>query len=431
MSKKNFYIKTYGCQMNVNDSEKMNHLLLSSGFERTEQEENADIVIINSCAVREKSQDKIFSHAGRLKREQIIIVAGCVSQSERENILKRNHNIDYVVGTHSFYNIANIVNNLIKNKKKGLSVEFSREWKELIPSDFSRFDKVSGYVSIMEGCNNFCSYCIVPFTRGREKYRPYENILKEARDLEDKGFKEIILLGQNVNSWRDEEKGMKFHNLLEKLAGSLSVKWIRFITSYPGYYSREIIEVMKDYKNIARHIHFPAQSGSSRILKLMNRIYSAEEYIDIIENFKKHIPDIKFSSDFIVGFPQETENDFKKTLELVKRIEFESIFSFVYSPRKHTRAIDFEDNISLKEKKKRLYRLQELQAEIQLKNNKKLIGKDVEVLITDINKKKKGEVIARTESYRVVNFKSNIKPGNFTNVRVISAGPHSLRAEDK
>ncbi len=429
MNGKTFYIKTYGCQMNVNDSEKMNHLLLNAGFEYINNEKDADIVIINSCAVREKSQDKIFSHAGRLNKDQIVIVAGCVSQSERENIFKRNHNIDYVIGTHSFYNIVDIVNQLIEKKKKGASLEFTREWRELIPSCYARFDKISGYVSIMEGCNNFCSYCIVPFTRGREKYRPFENILNEAKNLENNGYKEVILLGQNVNSWRDDEKGMKFHNLLESLAKNLNVKWIRFITSYPGYYSRELIDVMKSHRNIARHIHFPAQSGSTRILKLMNRIYTAEEYIKIIEDFKKHIPDIKFSSDFIVGFPQETEEDFKKTLELVKRVEFESIFSFVYSPRKHTKAIEFEDNVSLKEKKERLYRLQELQAEIQLRNNKKLIGKEIEVLITDRNRKKPDEVVARTESYRVVNFKSDMEPGNFVNVRIVSAGPHSLRAK--
>jgi tRNA-2-methylthio-N6-dimethylallyladenosine synthase len=428
----NFFIKTYGCQMNVNDSEKMQYILENRGLTITRDEKSADIVIINSCAVREKPQDKIFSYAGRLPKDKIIIVAGCVAQAEKEKILERNPNINYIVGTHQYYRINEIVDEILKtrNRKAGIKVQFTREWQEAIPGIDARTSHVSGYISIMEGCNNFCSYCIVPFARGREKHRPFEKIMEEAAYLAEKGYKEIILLGQNVNNWEDKEKNMKFTDLLDVMAQEIDVRWIRFITSYPGYYDNELIAVMAKHRKIARNIHFPAQSGSTRILKKMNRIYTRGQYLDIIWRFKKRIPDITFSSDFIVGYPGETGNDFKLTLSLVEKVEYENIFSFIYSPRKHTRAFKIEDKLSLIIKKQRLYELQELQRKIQLKNNKVLVGSTVEVLITGKNPKKPGEVIGRTVSYRVVNFKSGTGVGEFTRVLIENVGPYSLRGRE-
>ncbi len=222
--------------MNVNDSEKMNHLLREKGLKRSDSPDSADIVIVNSCAVREKAQEKIFSFIGRLTKDQKIVVAGCVAQVEKNGIIKRNNNVDFVVGTHQYYRICEILDDYIQKKNKGVLTGFIKNWEETVPDVYSRESEVSGYISIMEGCNNFCTYCIVPFTRGREKYRPFENILMEARYLSEKGYKEIILIGQNVNSWNDPEKNMGFSDLLDRLSIETDVGWIRFITSYPGYY---------------------------------------------------------------------------------------------------------------------------------------------------------------------------------------------------
>jgi tRNA-2-methylthio-N6-dimethylallyladenosine synthase len=422
-----FYIKTYGCQMNVNDSEKMRHILESRGMVHAETPDTADLVIINSCAVREKARDKIYSYIGRLTPDKKIIVAGCVAQVEREEILKRCPGVDFILGTHQFFRIDQAIDLILNEKEREVFAGFSRQWNELCPDMNSRVSRVSGYISIMEGCDNFCSYCIVPFTRGREKYRPFKNIMDEAKYLSDSGYREIILLGQNVNGWKDTVKNCGFADLLKALAEETRVKWIRFITSYPGYFTGDMIRVMARFDNIARHIHFPAQSGSTRILKKMNRSYSRKEYLDIIKRFKKEIPDIKFSSDFIVGFPGETERDFALTLSLIEDVEYESLFSFIYSPRPHTRLFSVPDTVGDGIKKERLARLQNLQQEIQLKNNKKYIGKTVEVLVTQRNSKKPDEVIGRTESYRVVNFVSRASAGEFKKVLIGRVGPHSLR----
>jgi tRNA-2-methylthio-N6-dimethylallyladenosine synthase len=426
----NFFIKTFGCQMNVNDSEKIRYILEEKGFSAVGNETDADIVIINSCAVREKPQEKIFSYAGRIPKHKIIVVAGCVAQVEKENILKKNPHIHYIVGTHGYHQIGSIIEEIGREKKRGVKTGFSKQWQELIPYAASRESKVSGYISIMEGCDNFCSYCIVPFTRGREKYRPFADIMREAEYLSTAGYREIILLGQNVNNWRDERENKKFPDLLDDLARAAAVKWIRFITSYPGYYDDELIAVMAEHERIARHIHFPAQSGSTRILKKMNRVYSRAQYLRIIEDFKKKIPAIKFSSDFIVGYPGETERDFRLTLSLIEKVEYESLFSFMYSPRKFTRAYKTADNIPLDVKKERLHRLQDLQETIQLRNNKKLIGAEIEALVSGPHPKKSGEVIGRTESYQVVNFISGAAPGEIRKVSIKNVGPYSLRGEE-
>lgn len=425
-----FFIKTYGCQMNVNDSERIRHILKKEGLVDVQDEDKADLIIINTCAVREKPQQKVFSYVGRIEKGKKVVIAGCVAQSEGLNLLKKDKRINFIVGTHQHYKIDSIFENYLKKDRKGVDVEFSREWEELIPDINTRESKVYGYISIMEGCNNFCSYCIVPFTRGREKYRAFKDIITEAEYLSSNGYKEIILLGQNVNSWEDKKEGMKFVDLLSYIATNINVKWVRFITSYPGYYDNDLIEVMAKHRSIARHIHFPVQSGSTRILKKMNRTYTREQYLKMIFDFKKNLPDIKFSSDFIVGFPSENENDFDLTLSLIRKVEYESIFSFIYSPRKYTKALLLKDDLDIKVKKQRLYKLQELQRDIQLENNKKLIGKTIEALIVKRNPKKIDEVIARTESYRVVNFESDAKPGEFKKILIENVGPYSLRGKE-
>lgn len=421
-----FFVKTFGCQMNVNDSEKMDFLLLGKGMKRAEKPEDADLVIVNSCAVRDKAQQKIFSYIGRLDRSKKIVISGCVAQSEKDALLKKGGKVDFVIGTHQYYRIGEIADMMFSEKKRGVETRFSKEWHEVVPSVISRASSVSGFISIMEGCNNFCTYCIVPFTRGREKYRPFGKIVEEARLLSDKGYKEIILIGQNVNSWKDPVERKDFAQLLDYLGKNIDTKWIRFITSYPGYYESELIEVMKKNRKIARHIHFPVQSGSTEVLKKMGRVYSREKYLQIIEKFKQEIPEIKFSSDFIVGFPGESEADFLQTLSLVREVRFDSIFSFIYSKRKYTKAADLSDDIDFSEKQKRLERLQALQREIQMEDHEKLVGSEIDVLITGKNPKRKGEVLGRSESYKVINFRSENLPGTVSRVKIDGFGPYSL-----
>jgi tRNA-2-methylthio-N6-dimethylallyladenosine synthase len=425
-----FFIKTFGCQMNVNDSEKIRCLLESKGLEPGGSEAAADVIIVNSCAVREKPQEKIFSYIGQFPLSKKIIVAGCVAQLEKENLFKKKVKVDYVVGTHQFYRIGEIIDEIKARSVPGTAAAFSRQWQELVPGLEARSSSVTGYISIMEGCDNFCSYCIVPFTRGREKYRPLAAILNEAEYLVKQNFKEIVLLGQNVNNWHEQSSGRTFADLLRALAGQIQIPWIRFITSYPGYHDRELIRVMAENRNIARHIHFPAQSGSSRILKKMQRTYSRTQYLKIIRDFRLAIPEMKFSSDFIVGFPGENERDFNLTLSLLELVQYESVFSFIYSPRPHTRAAVMAVTMPAAKAKERLLTLQKLQADIQLQNNRLLIGQTVKVLIAEKHRKKPGEVIGRNESYRVVNFNSRTPIGTFTKVKITGAGPHSLRGEE-
>jgi tRNA-2-methylthio-N6-dimethylallyladenosine synthase len=426
-----FFIKTFGCQMNVNDAEKMRQVLIDKGLAEVDSEEAADIVIINSCAVRAKPEDKVFSYAGRIAKGKKIVVAGCVAQVEKDRVLKKNPAIDFVVGTHQYYRIGDIIDELSREKQQRIKTEFSPDWQELVPAVSARESRFSGFISIMEGCNNFCAYCIVPYTRGEEKYRPFERIVEEAEYLAGQGYKEITLLGQNVNNWQDRQRGMRFPGLLDYLAGHIDVRWLRFITSYPGYYDRELIQVMSRHPRLARHIHFPAQSGSTRILKKMNRSYTRNQYLDIIHDFGRQIPGIRFSSDFIVGFPGETEHDFRMTLSLLEKIRFESVFSFIYSPRPNTSAGQMEDNLDLSMKKERLYRLQAVQERIQLEQNSRLIGQVVEVLVTGKNPRRSGEMLGRTESYQVVNFKANVRPGEIIFILIENVGPYSLRGMEK
>jgi tRNA-2-methylthio-N6-dimethylallyladenosine synthase len=431
-----FFIKTFGCQMNVSDSEKIRHLLLQKGLDAAD-EEHADLIIVNGCAVRAKPQEKIFSYIGRVQAgrdgrcggRRKIIVAGCVAQTEKEGVFARKGRVDFVVGTHQFQRIGEIVDEVLANAPPRVAAAFSRRWQELVPAAAARDSAVTAFVSIMEGCDNFCSYCIVPFTRGREKHRPLGAIVAEVESLAAQGFREIVLLGQNVNHWRDPASGASFPQLLRRLA-AVPVRWVRFVTSYPGYHDPELVAVMAGQRTIARHIHFPAQSGSTRVLRRMNRTYTRSEYLRIVRSFRAAMPEMTFSSDFIVAFPGESERDFQLTLQLLEEVAYESIFSFIYSPRPRTKAAVLPMALPPAEAKARLLVLQDLQERIQLTNNRRLIGETVEVLVTEPHPKRAGEMIGRSESYRVVNFASRARPGEFARVRITAAGPHSLRGEE-
>jgi len=424
-----FFIKTFGCQMNVSDSEKIRHLLVEKGLTPSPSEAAADVIIVNSCAVRAKPQEKIFSYIGRFPSRKKIIVAGCVAQAEKADIFMKKAKIDYVVGTHQYYRIGAIIDEVFAGSPGKTAVGFTRQWQELVPASQARTSGVTGYIPVMEGCNNFCSYCIVPFTRGREKHRPLAAILREAEYLAGQGYKEIVLLGQNVNHWHEARSGLSFPDLLRRLA-KVSVPWIRFITSYPGYHDPKLIAAVAENRSIARHIHFPAQSGSTRVLRRMCRTYSRRDYLGIIGAFRAAIPGMKFSSDFIVGFPGESDRDFRLTLDLLEQVEYESVFSFIYSPRPRTKAAALKQELPAAQAQERLVALQEAQERIQLRNNRLLIGQDIDVLVSEAHPKKAGELIGRSESYRVVNFASRTPIGEFTRVKIMAAGPHSLRGEE-
>jgi len=428
VSEHTFHITTFGCQMNVNDSEKMCSLLCEAGWRWADQVADADLVIINSCAVREKPAQKIFSYIGRIPKGKRIVLAGCVAQSGGEALQKRQPRIDAVVGTHQYHRIVEIASALIfEEGSPDNLLDFSGEWRELVPSMTSRSSAFSAFVSIMEGCNNFCAYCIVPYTRSREKFRPYPAIEAEVRDLLEKGVKEIVLLGQNVNSWRDDSAGMDFVALLDRLS-AMPIFWLRFVTSYPGYFAAKLVDLMAERPNIARLMHFPAQSGSTRLLKMMNRRYTRSQYLDIIERFYRKIPGMEFSSDFICGYPGETDFDHQLTLSLLEKVRYQSVFSFVYSPRPNTRASILRERLTLEEKKARLQELQAVQAGIQLKKHREMVGSRQRVLVTTAHPKSEGEWIGRTEQLRVVNLSGRFVPGEIAEVIISSAGPHSLRS---
>ena len=426
-----FYIHTFGCQMNENDSERIAGILSAAGGKKSDTPEGSDLIIINTCAVREKSEEKLYSYLGRLaslkKRKNMIIgVVGCVAQLYKSELLEKKPFIDFVLGPDNYHHISEIIQS--NHGEKFTSTNWSREFHE-VPHELTfRENSTSAYVTIMEGCNNFCSYCVVPFARGREKCRLMQNIILEVQDLANKRFKEIQLLGQNVNSYKDSETGKDFSALLKEVSLVDGIEWIRFITSHPKNFTREIAVAMKETKKACHQLHLPIQSGSSSVLKRMNRRYTREEYLEKINFIRDLMPDISFSTDIIVGFPGETEKEFQETLSVLEEVQYNNIFSFRYSPRPFAAASQEKDSVSFEEKKRRLIEVQQLQKRIQLELNKSLIGRVMKVLCLGKSKKAPHIYSGRNEGYQVVNFKSkNDVIGLFVDVRITSCGPYSLQ----
>jgi tRNA-2-methylthio-N6-dimethylallyladenosine synthase len=425
-----FFIHTFGCQMNVSDSEHIAGMLLASGMEASPTPEESDLIIVNTCAVREKSEKKLYSLLGRLesiKKEKgtIIGVAGCIAQLRKSELWDINPSLDFIIGPDNYRKIPEIIRS--QSSEKVLFTEWCPKWPDKSPLQIERGSKTSAYISIMEGCNNFCSYCIVPFTRGREKFRPIVSILKEAEELASGGYKEIQLLGQNVNSYMDPKTGKNFSYLLKEINNIPDIEWIKFITSHPKNFTDDIAYAMKEAHKVCHQLHLPIQSGSTSVLQRMNRGYTRKEYLQKIDLLRKLMPDIHLSTDIIVGFPGETHLEFQDTLSLLANVRFTNIFSFRYSPRPHTAAAEIDDNVTFEEKKNRLIQVQSLQKKIQLENNESLIEKTQKVLCTGISKKDPHVYSGRNAGYQVVNFTS---PKNvldkFVQVKILSCGPHSL-----
>jgi tRNA-2-methylthio-N6-dimethylallyladenosine synthase len=424
------FVRTFGCQMNENDSEHIAGVLRRAGAVAATRPEDADIVIVNTCAVRQKSEEKLYSYLGRLarlkkKRPFVLGIAGCVAQVRKADLLAKLPSIDLVVGPDGYLDLPDLVIRAAESPE--VQTEIGRDWREIGPAATARENPWSAFVPVMEGCDNCCAYCIVPFSRGPEKYRPAANIVAEVRAAAENGAREIQLLGQNVDSYRDPASGLDFAGLLGAVAAVPGPEWIRFITSHPKNFGGDIIRAMAANPKVCRALHLPLQSGSTAVLARMNRGYTREAYLDLAAGLKESLPGILLSTDIIVGFSGETEDDFKATTDLLREVRFAGIFSFRYSPRPLTAAAAFPDDVPFEVKRRRLVELQALQKTIQIETNRSFIGRELRVLAAGPSPKGAGRYSGRTEGNLVVNFDAPADPtGRFVTVRITGSGPYSL-----
>jgi tRNA-2-methylthio-N6-dimethylallyladenosine synthase len=433
---KKFYIETFGCQMNVHDSEKVIGTLLSRGYTQVDEADDADLVLYNTCSIRDKAEQKVFNRLQEFKRHQkgrTFGVLGCVAQQEGERIFERAPHVSLVCGSASYNQLPQLVQLLEAGNKRvtGLSLDTD----DTFETPLTRRDNPHrAYITIIEGCDKSCAYCVVPFTRGPERSRTSESVLVESAQLASMGYTEIQLLGQNVNSYRDPSSaGLNFAQLLRKVGETRGIRRVRFTTSHPRDFGKDIIDAIDETPALCNQVHLPVQSGSSSVLAAMQRLYTRDEYMRRIEWMKNSPRNIALSTDIIVGFPGETERDFEQTLALMDEVEYDSIFSFKYSPRPNTSALGLEDHIPEEEKGRRLTILQEKQRGIQLRRNAEYIGTVEEVMVEGLNKST-GQWIGRTSQNKTLNFTSAAAAsdsliGQYLPVRVLRAGPNSLVGE--
>ncbi len=431
---KRLFIETYGCQMNVADSEVVASIMQMGGYSVTEDMREADAVFLNTCSVRDNAEQKIYGRLEYLrslkkkKRGLIVGVLGCMAERVKQ-VLIEEHGADLVAGPDSYLDLPNLVG-AVERGEKALNVELSTQetYKDVIPLKVGA--RISGFISIMRGCNNFCTYCIVPYTRGRERSRDVESILKEVRDMRDKGFKEVTLLGQNVNSYLFEQKGetVTFPLLLKKVALEAPGMRVRFTTSHPKDMSDETLRVIAAHPNLCRMIHLPAQSGSSRILEVMNRKYTREWYLDRIAAIRRILPDCAISTDLFCGFHSETEQDYQDTLSLMREVGYDSAFLFKYSERPGTYAAKhLTDDIPEEEKIRRLQGMIDLQNQLSDESNQRDVGKTFEVLVEGFSKRSREQLFGRTSQNKVVIFdKQHYHVGQYVQVRITHASSATL-----
>jgi len=433
-----YFLRTYGCQMNVHDSEEIAARLESLGFKPTDSIEDADVVVLNTCAIRENAHDKLYGFLGRCKHEKeknnndlIIAICGCMAQEENvvEEIMKKHPYVDIVFGTHNIHELQELL--LSRKEKQDIEV-YSCEGEVYENISYKRDSDIKAWVNIQYGCDKFCTYCIVPYTRGKQRSRKSNEIIKEVEELVKQGYQEVTLLGQNVNAYGKELDGeLSFAELLLKVSDT-GIPRVRFVTSHPWDFTDEMIDAIASRDNIMPYIHLPLQSGSSRILKLMGRRYTKEEYLELFKKIRNKVKGCSITTDIIVGFPNETEEDFNETLSVVKECEFDSAFTFIYSPREGTPAAKMEDKITLEEKEQRLYKLNELVNNYSLKANKKYLGKTVPVLIEGINEKDNTKVFGYTDTMKLVNVEGCLdKIGKIIDVEITDAKSFSLDGKEK
>lgn len=406
---KKFYVRTYGCQMNELDSEIMIGQLQGRGLERCHDENDADLLIFNTCSIRDLAERKVMGKLGLLgltkQRNALIGVTGCMANAKKDALFQKLPHIDFVLGTNNIHELNHVLDEVLSTGKQAIRTDEQFTF-ELDYLSAQRDDKVKAYVSIIRGCDKFCTYCVVPYTRGPEVSRSPENIVEECRHLVSQGYKEITLLGQNVNSYGKDkpEWGCLFHDLLYKLDAIPGLERIRFMTSHPVDISRELMEAIRDLKSLCEFVHFPLQAGSNRILKKMHRIYTVEQYLEKVQMLRELVPNVALGTDIIVGFPTETEEEFQETYKYLKELEFSVAFLFAYSPRKGTPAMRWRDDIPEAVKEERLQRLLQLQDEIYAKQRQKFLGTDVEVLVERRNFKDDTLLKGRTRCWKNVLF---------------------------
>jgi len=430
-----FKIETWGCQMNEYDSQKMRGILKKYGCIEVDDEFEADVFILNTCSVREKAAHKIYTRMGVIKKQfglnKIVGLCGCVASQEGKELFKKIPNLNFIIGTRSVHLIFEAIKHAAEGHKY-INVEDNAESLNISPESIDRGRKVKAFVSIMEGCDNFCTYCIVPFTRGRERSKPIDAILDEIKySVEHEGVIEVELLGQNVNSYN--YNGIDFKTLLQEVDKIKGLKRIRFLTSHPKDFNEKLVKVIKNSEKICNYVHLPIQSGSNAVLKKMGRRYTREQYLEKIDMLKSYIPDVVISSDFIVAFPGETEQDFLETMEVIHKVQYDNIFSFKYSKRPKTAALKLEKYaVDQTIAEKRLFTLQKAQENIQQIKHNKLIGKEMEVIVEQVSKKDSTRLTGRTEGNHVVNFKSGRGEqliGELVKVRITGATLASLTGE--
>jgi tRNA-2-methylthio-N6-dimethylallyladenosine synthase len=438
LNDKKLFIETYGCQMNVADSEVVASIMQMDGFELTDKITDADAIFVNTCSVRENAEQKIYKrlqyyHAlkRRKKNKMVIGVIGCMAERVKETLITA-HGVDLVVGPDAYLDIPNLINSVEKGEK-AINVDLSKTetYKDVMPTRIGK--SISGFVTITRGCNKFCTYCIVPYTRGRERSRDIESILNEIKDLQDKGYKEVTLLGQTVNSYKyvSDEMTVGFPELLSQVAETVPKMRIRFVSPHPKDMTDETIAVMAKYPNICRFIHLPVQSGSNKILKLMNRKYTREWYLDRVETIRRYMPDCAIGTDVFCGFSDETEADHQDTLDLMQKVKFDMAFMFKYSERPGTIAAKkLPDNVPEEVKVRRLNEIIALQNEITKDNNQHEIGKVYEVLVEGFSKRSTDELFGRTSQNKVVIFpREGRHIGEFIHVRITSASSATLKGD--
>jgi tRNA-2-methylthio-N6-dimethylallyladenosine synthase len=457
---KKVYLETYGCQMNVHDSEKAIRMFSDLGYSQTSEVSEADIVLLNTCMVREKAARKVFARINEIKKEirrdhpgiapriesdnrqPVFGVMGCVAQAEADRLFERSRDIKMVMGTQAISRLPALVEQLDKGFSRVIDVRLSKEAEFLELEASSRQTKHIAYITITEGCNKFCSFCIVPFTRGRERSRPADRIIGEAKALAEQGYQEVHLLGQNVNSYglsgryhgnpASVESGdeITFAELLDRVAVKSGVPRIKYTTSYPRDFDEEIVRVMDAHENLCEWIHLPAQSGSDRVLRVMRRGYTRREYIEKIEAIKGARKEISITGDMIVGFPGETDDDFNETMSLVAEVEYDGLYIFKYSPRPRTPAAAYADSIPEEVKTERFLRLQELQDRIQKRRYERYLGRTVEVLVEGTSSRSPSDYTGHTRCNKVVNFPAAAEAlGKLVNVKITEVKSHSLYGE--
>ncbi len=430
---KTYYIETYGCQMNVADSELVAGLLKKSGYKETKSEIDASAIFLNTCAIREHAEDKIHSRLGtlrKLKKERpdvLIGILGCMAQHVKDDILHNKSYVDFVLGPDSYRRLPDLLKRQEYTRDSIVDTRLSRfeVYEDLFPS---RKEGINAWVSIMRGCDKFCTFCIVPFTRGRERSRNLTSIIKEVKQAVNLGFLEITLLGQNVNSYQSNK--IRFPELLDSVSQIKGVKRIRFTSPHPKDIDDQMLFIMRDKSNICNSVHLPLQAGSDRILKRMNRTYTKSEFISLAKRIRNVLPDCSLSTDIIAGFPGETDKDFEETLDVMEQIKFDSAFTFKYSQRPGTKATEYSDHVHKKVKDKRLQELIDVQQRHTLKRNQETIGKRVKVLVEKNSKKSKNFWAGRTDNNKWVLFpKEETQIGDFVNVRIVDARGISLFGE--